>query len=78
MLIVFPFLLQFSGYKPPPTTDYFVLLKVAGPFEACVVGSDDNSKKYIAVNMQNNNLTVELLDGTQRSNTSFVISDADI
>ena len=78
MIIVFSLLLQFSGDKPPPNTDYFVLLKVAGPFEACVVGSDDNSKNCIAVNMQNNNLTVELLGGTQRSTTSFVISDADI
>ena len=74
MIIVLPFLLQFSGDKPPPNADYFVMWKVAGPFEACVVGSDDKSKKCIAVNMQNNTLTVEVLDGTQQSTPIFVLS----
>lgn len=64
--------------KPPPNTAYFVLAKVARPFEACVAESDDKSKKCIAVNMQDNTLTVEVLDGTQQSTTSFVISDAEI
>ena len=72
MIIVLPFLSQFTGDNPPDDTEFFVPKTVDGRLEQWTLGS--NQDKCLAVNnMQDKSLTVkESQQHTQPFTTIFL------
>ena len=78
MIIVLPFLSQFTGENPPKDVEFLVPETVDGLFKQWTLGSNRN--KCLAVNnMQDKRLTVkESRQDTQPFTTIFLMNGANI